>query len=103
MPRCVLRRADDGRQRSLPREADDRIGRQDSRRIEVNIMAYGPAPQEHQVVYTTLHFDQPWTLENYLKVDGYKAWKKILAEKPDPATIIDEVKKSALRGRGGAG
>jgi len=66
-------------------------------------MAYGPAPQDHQVVYTTLHFEQPWTLENYLKVDGYKAWKKILAEKPDPATIIDEVKKSALRGRGGAG
>ncbi|GAA0705022.1 NADH-quinone oxidoreductase subunit NuoF [Dokdonella soli] len=66
-------------------------------------MAYGPAPQEHQVVYTTLHFEQPWTLDNYLKVDGYKAWKKILAEKPDPATIIDELKKSGLRGRGGAG
>ena len=66
-------------------------------------MAYGPAPQDHQVVYTTLHFEQPWTLENYLKVDGYAAWKKILAEKPDPATIIDELKKSALRGRGGAG
>jgi len=66
-------------------------------------MSYGPAPQEHQVVYTTLHFEQPWTLENYLKVDGYKAWKKILAEKPDPATIVDEVKKSGLRGRGGAG
>src|SRR5499427_2314726 len=66
-------------------------------------MAVGPAPQEHQAVYTTLHFDQPWTLDNYLKVDGYAAWKKILAEKPDPATIIDELKKSALRGRGGAG
>jgi NADH-quinone oxidoreductase subunit F len=62
-----------------------------------------PAPKEHQVVYTTLQFEQPWTLENYLKVDGYKAWKKILAEKPDPTTIIDELKKSALRGRGGAG
>src|ERR1700751_2159421 len=66
-------------------------------------MAVGPAPKEHQAVYTTLHFDRPWTLENYLKVDGYAAWKKILADKPDPATIIDEVKKSALRGRGGAG
>ena len=66
-------------------------------------MAVGPKPQEHQVVYTTLHFEQPWTLDTYLKVDGYKAWKKILAEKPDPATIIDELKKSALRGRGGAG
>ncbi|MEO5623145.1 MAG: NADH-quinone oxidoreductase subunit NuoF [Dokdonella sp.] len=66
-------------------------------------MSYGPPPKEHQVVYSTLHFEQPWTLENYLKVDGWKAWKKILAEKPDPATIIDELKKSSLRGRGGAG
>ena len=66
-------------------------------------MSVGPAPQEHQVVYTTLHFDKPWSLDNYLKVDGYAAWKKILAEKPDPATIVDELKKSALRGRGGAG
>ena len=66
-------------------------------------MSVGPAPQEHQVVYTTLHFDKPWSLDNYLKVDGYAAWKKILAEKTDPAAIVDELKKSALRGRGGAG
>ncbi|MGA9423046.1 MAG: NADH-quinone oxidoreductase subunit NuoF [Rhodanobacteraceae bacterium] len=66
-------------------------------------MPYGPAPKEHQVVNTTLHFDAPWTLENYLATDGYKAWKKILADKPDPATIIAELKNSALRGRGGAG
>ena len=66
-------------------------------------MAVGPAPQEHQVVYTTLQYDTPWSLESYRKVDGYKAWEKILAEKTDPATLIDEVKKSSLRGRGGAG
>ena len=63
----------------------------------------GPAPQEHQVVYTTLHFDKPWAYDNYLKVDGYQAWRKILAEKPDPAALIEELKKSSLRGRGGAG
>ena len=66
-------------------------------------MAFGPAAKDHQVVYTTLHFEQPWTFDNYLKVDGYQAWKKILAEKPDPVTIIDELKNSSLRGRGGAG
>ncbi|MFT3792720.1 MAG: NADH-quinone oxidoreductase subunit NuoF [Rudaea sp.] len=66
-------------------------------------MAVGPAPQEHQVVYTTLNFDIPWSMDSYLKVDGYEAWKKILAEKPDPASIVDELKKSSLRGRGGAG
>ena len=24
----------------------------------------GPAPKEHQAVYTTLHFDKPWSYEN---------------------------------------
>ncbi len=66
-------------------------------------MAVGPAPQEHQVVYTTLHFDKPWAMDSYLQVDGYKAWKKILAEKPDPVALVEEIKKSSLRGRGGAG
>jgi NADH-quinone oxidoreductase subunit F len=57
----------------------------------------------NQVCYATLEFDEPWTFENYLKVGGYEAWKKILAEKTPPGDIIDEVKKSGLRGRGGAG
>jgi NADH-quinone oxidoreductase subunit F len=55
------------------------------------------------VCYATLGFDQPWTLENYYKVGGYEAWKKILSDKPAPEEIIEEVKKSGLRGRGGAG
>jgi NADH-quinone oxidoreductase subunit F len=66
-------------------------------------MAVGPAPQEHQVVYTTLHFDKPWAMDSYAQVGGYEAWKKILAEKPDPNALIEEIKKSNLRGRGGAG
>ncbi|MFA5826661.1 MAG: NADH-quinone oxidoreductase subunit NuoF, partial [Gallionellaceae bacterium] len=55
------------------------------------------------IIFNTLHFDQPWTLENYLKVGGYKALRKILAEKMTPDAIIAEVKASGLRGRGGAG
>jgi hypothetical protein len=35
-----------------------------------------PVPQEHQVVYTTLHFEQPWLMDNYLKVDGYQALRR---------------------------
>ncbi len=42
------------------------------------------------------------TLENYLQRNGYKAAEKALKEmKPDE--VIEEVKKSGLRGRGGAG
>ena len=56
-----------------------------------------------QVCFDTLQFDEPWTLENYLKVGGYEAWKKILTEKMSPEDVIEEVKTSGLRGRGGAG
>jgi len=41
------------------------------------------------------------TLEDYLAVGGFKALKKALAMQP--MQIIDEIKRSFLRGRGGAG
>jgi NADH-quinone oxidoreductase subunit F len=44
-----------------------------------------------------------WRLADYVKRGGYSALKKILAEKIPPENIVAEVKKSALRGRGGAG
>jgi len=66
-------------------------------------MAVGPAPQEHNVVYTTLHFDTPWSYESYLKTGGYAAWRTILSEKIPPEQVVDRVKQSGLRGRGGAG
>ena len=56
-----------------------------------------------QVCYATRQFDEPWTLENYRKVDGYEAWSKIISEKIPPADVIEIVKESGLRGRGGAG
>ena len=57
----------------------------------------------NEVCFATLQFDEPWTYESYLEVDGYRAWEKILREKPAPETIVEEIKKSGLRGRGGAG
>lgn len=58
---------------------------------------------EHNVVFTTLGFDEPWTYENYLAVEGYQAWRKILEDKTPREEIIETVKASSLRGRGGAG
>ena len=58
----------------------------------------------NQVCFTTLQFgDQAHTLESYLKIGGYQAWRKILAEKMPPEVVIEEIKSSGLRGRGGAG
>ena len=44
-----------------------------------------------------------WRLADYVQRGGYEALRKILAEKIPPEQVIAEVKKSALRGRGGAG
>lgn len=59
--------------------------------------------QQEFVCFETLQFDRPWTLENYLRIGGYDAWKKILKEGIPPEKIIEDVKASGLRGRGGAG
>lgn len=56
-----------------------------------------------KVCFATLEYDQPYSLDTYLKTGGYQAWKKIIAEKTDPVSIIETVKASGLRGRGGAG
>ena len=57
----------------------------------------------NQVCFATLEHDQPWSMASYEKTGGYQAWRKILAEKTAPEAIVEEVKKSGLRGRGGAG
>ena len=57
----------------------------------------------NQVCYATLGMDQSWSLDNYLKVGGYEALKKIINEKIPPEQVIEEVKTSGLKGRGGAG
>jgi NADH-quinone oxidoreductase subunit F len=44
-----------------------------------------------------------WRLKDYEARDGYAGLKKILKDGIKPEDVIAEVKKSALRGRGGAG
>tara|TARA_B100000029_G_scaffold424715_1_gene432686 strand:- start:140 stop:1447 length:1308 start_codon:yes stop_codon:yes gene_type:complete len=58
----------------------------------------------NQVCFTTLGFEnEPWSLGNYIEIGGYKAWLKVLRGELTPEAIIEEVKASGLRGRGGAG
>jgi len=47
--------------------------------------------------------ERPWLLETYQSRGGYSALIKILKEKIPPEQVIEEVKSSGLRGRGGAG
>ena len=57
----------------------------------------------NEVCYQTLQFDEPWSYENYLRIGGYSAWRRILEEKVPQEDIIETMKKANLRGRGGAG
>ncbi len=57
----------------------------------------------NEVCFQTMQFDEPWTLDNYIKTGGYEALKKILADNISQEDVIETVKGSALRGRGGAG
>ncbi|KXW59330.1 NADH-quinone oxidoreductase subunit NuoF [Ferrovum myxofaciens] len=55
------------------------------------------------VILEGLDRDRTWSLEHYLQRGGYEALRKILTMPMTPEQVVDEVKKSVLRGRGGAG
>ena len=58
----------------------------------------------NQVCYRTLQFkDKPWSMENYQKLGGYSVLKDLFGNKVDRQIVIDKLKASVLRGRGGAG
>jgi NADH-quinone oxidoreductase subunit F len=57
----------------------------------------------NEVCFRTLHKDRPWRLETYQSEGGYEALKKIINGQIPQAEIIEMVKQSGLRGRGGAG
>src|SRR5258707_11198753 len=60
------------------------------------------ADKQNLLLFEALKYDQPWTLDSYRKIGGYDIWEKMLAEKPTRDSVIDLVKGSGLRGRGGA-
>ncbi len=57
----------------------------------------------NQVCFTTLGLERPWSMDSYRSTGGYQAWERILRERVPPEKVIEQVKASGLRGRGGAG
>ena len=57
------------------------------------------------VIFKDVNTQDPncWTLDEYIKRGGYQALRKIISEKTPQDDIINELKTSNLRGRGGAG
>ena len=57
----------------------------------------------NELCFKNIHLDKSWTLPVYESTGGYKALRKIITEQTPPKDIIDQLKASGLRGRGGAG
>jgi NADP-reducing hydrogenase subunit HndC len=62
----------------------------------------GTLPAEQRIVLEHAGLIDPNSLEDYIINDGYAALGKVLSEMT-PAQVIDEMRKSGLKGRGGAG
>ena len=61
------------------------------------------ADKMNLVVFEPLKLERPWEMKTYRTIGGYDVWEKIIAEKPPRTQIVDQMKASGLRGRGGAG
>jgi len=57
---------------------------------------------QHRVVLRNCGVIDPENIDEYLAKDGYKAYEKAVSTMTQQQ-VIDEIKKSGLRGRGGAG
>ncbi len=55
------------------------------------------------VLTAGLNGDDGWSLKDYVARGGYQQLKRILESRMTQEDVISEVKKSVLRGRGGAG
>ena len=57
----------------------------------------------NDVCLRTLRYPNPHTLVTYEVLGGYVIWRQIVRERPDPKRVLETIKQSLLRGRGGAG
>ncbi|HWR65160.1 MAG TPA: NADH-quinone oxidoreductase subunit NuoF [Bellilinea sp.] len=62
----------------------------------------GTLPAEQRIVLQRAGIIDPTNIEDYILHDGYQSLGKVLSES-QPTQVIEEIKKSGLRGRGGAG
>ena len=60
-------------------------------------------PSEIRVCLPPQDAQTPWTLASYRERGGYEAWENVLKNQTSREEIIETLKASGLRGRGGAG
>ena len=63
---------------------------------------YGALPVQQRIVLGRVGVVDPNSLDDYIVHDGYQALGKVLSHM-SPENVVDELEKSGLQGRGGAG
>ena len=61
---------------------------------------------ENSICFSNINQPESWKIQTYMSSGGYLTWKKILQGQPGNETrkkIMETIKQSGLRGRGGAG
>lgn len=75
-------------------------------KVDKNVISFKESAQElkkqKRIVLANSGIIDPENIEEYIAVNGYEAFANALANKK-PKEIVDMVKESGLRGRGGAG
>lgn len=74
-------------------------------KTEDGLIAYAEHPfykNQIRIALQNCGMIDPESIDEYIAVDGYKGLSKVLFEM-EPEDVIDEMKESGLRGRGGAG
>ncbi|MDR0548764.1 MAG: NADH-quinone oxidoreductase subunit NuoF [Deltaproteobacteria bacterium] len=59
--------------------------------------------KQNRILLANCGHINPEDVEEYIANDGYKALAKALSRRDDPLSLLEEIKKSGLRGRGGGG
>jgi len=71
-------------------------------KVRAGVIEKVEVPRETRVVLRNAGVIDPANIKEYIARDGYAALAKALTEM-NPADVIEEMKKSGLKGRGGAG
>ncbi len=59
--------------------------------------------KQHRLILRNMGIIDPMDIRDYIRMGGYQTLIEVLTQARNPDSIIEEIEKSALRGRGGGG
>ena len=68
----------------------------------LNVEGFDPHSRQYRIVLRNSGYIDPDSIDDYIMREGYAALSKVVSSLT-PDQVVDELKKSGLRGRGGAG